>query len=397
MSARAPLRPLLRAAVVRRPAPPGAAVGFIDHRETSARDEHDRASLHDLAVRLARLKGLPCIGRLDETPRQISPAMLYVVAPETLLADEARALGITRRDDLFGGVVAHRVHATKAIVHSLIPDALVVPAGWREGLPQRVVDVVLPGYSAFSKRDARRALMRLLADGPVRLKACNGIGGSGQWTVDTLHAADALLERFDDAELGREGLVCELDLVDSRTFSVGQVDVGACRISYCGLQRQVPGRSGALIYGGSELLVVRGEFEDLLRLALPPDVRLAVRQARWFDNAVGEWLPELIVSRNNYDVIQGRDRSGRARSAVLEQSWRPGGASAAEISALEHFDMNGDIGVLRVAAVERYGTLEAPRGARVHYRGEDPRLGPMVKYTQIDFGEDPTRLFHDCR
>ncbi|HMM76267.1 MAG TPA: DUF3182 family protein [Gammaproteobacteria bacterium] len=397
MSVRAPLRPLLRAAVVRRPLPPGAAVGFLDHREAGTRDEHERASLSDLALRLARLKGLPCIGRLDDTPRQVSPATLYVVAPDTLLTDEARAFGITRREDLFGGVVAHRVHATKAIAHPLVPDALVAPAGWREGLAQRVVDVVLPGYSAFCKRDARRALTRLLVDGPVRLKACGGRGGSGQWTVHALREADALLERFDEAELEREGLVCELDLAESRTFSVGQVDVGACRISYCGVQRQIPRRSGARVYGGSELLVVRGEFEDLLRLGLPASVRLAVRQARWFDNAVGEWLPELIVSRNNYDVIQGHDRDGRARSAVLEQSWRPGGASAAEIAALEHFDAHGDVGVLRVAVVERYGTLDAPRGARVHYRGEDPRQGPMVKYTQIDFGEDPTRLFHDCR
>lgn len=397
MSARAPYLQNLRAAVARRPALPGLAVGFLDHRDAAARDEHDRASLRDLAERLSRLKRLPCVGRLAASPRQVSPTMFYVVAPDTLLAEEARALGITRRDDLFGGVVAHRVHATKAIAHTLVSDALVAPTGWREGLAQRVVDVVLPGHAAFSKRDARRALTRLLAEGPVRVKACNGIGGSGQWTVRTLREGDALLDACDDAELGREGLVCELDLRDTRTFSVGQVDVGACRISYCGLQRQIPGKHGRSVYGGSELLVVRGEFEDLLRLELPANVRLAVRQARWFDNAVGEWLPELIVSRNNYDVIQGLDRAGRARSAVLEQSWRPGGASAAEIAALEHFDAHGDVGVLRVAAVERYGSLDAPRGARVHYRGEDPRQGPMVKYTQIDTGEDPTRLFLDCR
>lgn len=398
MSARAPLRSMPRAAFSqRRPTPPGAAVGFLDHRDDEARDDHDRASLRDLAQRLARLKGLPCIGRLGVTAAAPRARALYVIAPDTLLADEARALGIRRREDLFGGVVAHRLHATKAIVHALLPDARVVPSGWREGLAQRVVDVVLPGHTAFSKRDARRAVCQLLAEGPARIKACHGTGGNGQWIVGTLREAEALLDTMQDADIGREGLVFELDLIDSRTFSVGQVDVGACRISYCGLQRQVPGRTGTSIYGGSELLVVRGEFEDLLRLGLPPAVRLAVCQARWFDNAVGDWLPELIVSRNNYDVIQGRDAAGRTRSAVLEQSWRPGGASAAEIAALEYFDAHGDVGVLRVAAVERYGTLEAPRGAQVHYRGIDARQGPMVKYTQIDTSEDPTRLFHDCR
>ncbi len=398
MSARRPLRSIALAfAARRRSVPAGTAVGFLDHGDADAREGHCHASLRDLTLRLARLKGLSCIGRLEEASRPSFPATLYVVAPDTLLADEARALGITRRDDLFGGVVAHRVHATKAIVHALPPDAAVAPAGWREGLAQRVADVVLPGFSAFCKRDARRAIGRLLESGPVRLKMCSGIGGRKQWIVRTRRDADKLLDTFDEAELGRDGLVCELDLARTLTLSVGQVDVGACRISYCGLQRQTTGNTGELVYGGSELLVVRGEFEDLLRLDLPPRVRLAVRQARWFDTAASDWLPELIVSRNNYDVIQGFDREGRMRSAVLEQSWRPGGASAAEIAALEHFAAHGDVGVLRVAAFERYGTLEAPRGARVHYSGDDPRQGPMVKYTQIDSGEDPTRLFHDCR
>lgn len=400
MTAHRQIRPPSLAILAKRV--PRASVAWLAPRARSTRAVHDLASLRDLATRIAGLKDLPCSGRLDPEFRT-SPARArgatyatYVVAPDTLLSDEARALGITRRSDLFGGVVAHRVHATKAIVHPLLPDCVVAPAGWREGLAQRIVGVTLPGYSTFCKHDARRATLALLAEGPVRLKRCDGVGGLGQTVVHDVAALDAALDSLSDRELGQEGLVCELDLERPLTLSVGQADIGARRISYCGLQRQTIDHRGERVYGGSELLVVRGEFEDLLHLRLPQSVRLAVRQARYFDTAVGEWLPEFIVSRNNYDVIQGFDREGRARSAVLEQSWRPGGASAAEIAALEHFDERDDVGVLRVAAVEHYGERDLPRGARVHFHGEDPERGLLLKYTTIDTGEDPTRLFHDC-
>ena len=396
MPAARPRRPFALAPVqARRPAPPVAAVGFLEHRDDAARDEHERTSLRELTERLSRLKGLPCVGRFGDSSRRIGPTACYVVAPDTLLTDEARALGISTRADLFGGVVAHRVHASKAIVHTLLPDARVAPTGWREGLAQRVSPVVLPGFTAFSRLDARRAITRLLEAGRVRVKPC--VDGRSQWTVDSVRDADPLIDALEEAALERDDIACELELADTRTVSVGQVDVGACRISYCGLRRQTLDRGGSAVYGGSELVVVRGEFEDLLQLRLPAAVRVAIRQARWFDTAAGEWLPERLVSRNHYDVIQGRDREGRARSAVLGQSWCPGGASAAEVAALEYFASHGDVGVLRVATVTRYGTLDAPRGALVHYRGDDPRQGPMVKYTQIVAGREPTRLFHDGR
>lgn len=391
-------RTLSLATVTRRAPQTGAAVCLLPYSKSSTRAQHDIDSLRELALRIARLKGLPFGGIMD--PTRDEPAVrrrdpLYVVAPDTLLSDEARALGITRRTDLFGGVVAHRVHATKAIVHPVWPDCTVLPAGWREGLPQRVAGVALPGYSAFCKRDVRSAALAMLAAGPVRLKRCDGVGGLGQAVVCTTAELDGVLDRLLADAVEQEGVVCERDLARPVTLSVGQADIGACRISYCGVQRQTTDNRGALVYGGSDLLVVRGEFEDLLRLALPAAMRLAVRQARYFDTAVGEWLPELIVSRNNYDVIQGRDHEGRIRSAVLEQSWRPGGASAAEVAALEHFASRDDVGVLRVSTVERYGRCEAPLGARIHFDGEDPVRGPILKYTLVDSGEDPARYFHD--
>src|SRR5205823_11240594 len=144
---------------------------------------------------------------------------------------------IKDEQDLFGGVVPFAFAATKTITHSL-PDAdSRSPEGWSPEFANRVRDVVLPGYSAFSTRDARIAAARLLGLGRVRIKLPAGIGGLGQSVVDDEQALDSQLQSLDDKALLRDGLVLELDLAEVATHSVGQVCVGDMRASYCGLQR----------------------------------------------------------------------------------------------------------------------------------------------------------------
>jgi hypothetical protein len=65
------------------------------------------------------------------------------------------------------------------------------------------------------------------------------------------------------------------------------------------------------VYGGSDLLIVRGDYDDLLGLDLAPGVRLAVVQARVYEAAATEEFPELVASRRNYDVARGIDAGGR--------------------------------------------------------------------------------------
>ena len=66
-------------------------------------------------------------------------------------------------------------------------------------------------------------------------------------------------------------------------------------------------------------------------------MRQAIEYARIFDTAAAIFFPGCFASRRNYDIAQGRDGNGRERFGVLEQSWRVGGASSAEIAALEAF------------------------------------------------------------
>jgi uncharacterized protein DUF3182 len=83
-------------------------------------------------------------------------------------------------------------------------------------------------------------------------------------------------------------------------------------------------------------------------------------------------------------VAQGRDAQGQWRSGVLEQSWRVGGASAAEIEAAAILLRQPQRRPVHAITVERYGAAAtAPPGAIVLYHGEDPRNGPMLKYAQV--------------
>jgi hypothetical protein len=163
---------------------------------------------------------------------------------------------------------------------------------------------------------------------------------------------------------------------------VGQVRAAELVATYYGTQRLTLDNSGAAVYGGSELVVVRGDFDALLGLGLPGEARLAVAQARAYDAAATACFPAFFASRRNYDIAQGLDSAGRRRSGVLEQSWRVGGASGAEVAGLEAFRTEPALHVVRASCVEIYGESEAPPPhATVYFRGIDERVGPITKYT----------------
>jgi hypothetical protein len=130
---------------------------------------------------------------------------------------------------------------------------------------------------------------------------------------------------------------------------------------------------------------MRGEFASLLQLELPAEVRLAVEHARAYDAAARTHFPTFFASRRNYDVAAGMNAQGIRRSGVLEQSWRLGGASSAEIVALEALRAQPNLRVVRASSVELYGeTAAAPAHATVVFRGIDERIGPITKFAVVD-------------
>jgi len=93
----------------------------------------------------------------------------------------------------------------------------------------------------------------------------------------------------------------------------------------------------------------------------------------------------MFASRRNYDVAQGTNAHGQWRSGVLEQSWRIGGATGAEIAALEAFRADPDLHVVRASTFEIYGeSQDPPPQATVYFRGTDERVGLLTKYTMVE-------------
>jgi hypothetical protein len=344
--------------------------------------EHEMAGRTAVARALAELKGYEFGGGYDPSLR--GNGSLYYVPAATLEAAEARALGIRGEGDLFGGVVPHCFVANKTIAHPLPDRHAHAPGGWLEEFPERVREVVLPGFSAFTREDALHAAKTLLDDGPVRIKPGYGIGGKGQTVVESAADLEPALARLDATAIAREGLVVERNLDEVTTFSVGQVTVRELRASYCGTQKATRDNAGELVYGGSDLVIARGGYEDLLKLDIPEVVRIAIAQAQRFDAAAAAY-PGLIASRRNYDVLRGRDRDGNWHCGVLEQSWRIGGASGPEVAALIAFSADPRVYAVHARSTERYGEDAAPPpGAIVHFHGVDSVAGPLVKYTLVE-------------
>ena len=346
--------------------------------------EHERATRTGIARRLATLKGFEFGGMYEALARY--PAPLYFVPSDTLVGqDLPNELGIRDEHDLFGGVVPFAFVATKALTHPLIgPDAR-APVGWSREFGCRVRDAVHAGWSAFSIADARRAGLRLLEKGPVRLKPVRATGGGGQVVVRAEAELEAALDAMEPSEVEGHGLVLEEHLSHVVTFSVGQVRVSDLAAAYHGTQQLTQDNTGREVYGGSRLVCVRGGFEALLGLDLPEDVRPAVAQARAYDAAAVACFPGLIASRRNYDVLRGLDGEGRWRSGVLEQSWRVGGASGAEVAALEAFRADPALRTVRTSTVEVYGEgVPPPPHAIVYFRGVDDQVGPITKYAMVE-------------
>ena len=342
---------------------------------------HEGITLVAVADAIARLKHYRFAGRWDELHRH--SGRVFFVADETLLAPEARQLGIESADDLLGGVVPFPFVRTKVITHSLVGDNAERPEGWSDVFAARIRDIVLPGYTAFSARDAERAAAMLLADGCVRVKKPLAAGGWGQRRLQTGAELTAVLETLPAGELRECGLVLETDLADVTTLSIGQVMLDDMTMTYHGTQRLTTDNTGRSAYGGSDLVCVRGGWNALDRLPLPLDIRHGVAQAKVYDEATSEY-PGFMASRRNYDVGQGLDSRGRWRSGVFEASWRVGGATGAEVAALAAFMEDAAVDVIQASSVAAFGDeIEPPPGACVHFQGDDPELGPMIRYSLV--------------
>ncbi|VVQ36231.1 hypothetical protein PS943_04720 [Pseudomonas fluorescens] len=343
---------------------------------------HEVETNRALARWLAQILGLKYGGSYD--PERHNGRDLYLLPTQTLVgAAAARQLGVKGPEDLWGGYVDHDFICTKAISHGLRNKNAHAPEGWSPLFSERVRSVVLDGLSVFSMDDARPAAEHLLYSGPIRIKPIHACAGRGQEVIKSLDQFDTILARSEAKALFTEGVVLEQDLDHVITHSVGQSFIGDTVLSYCGDQYLTEDGQGEQVYGGSNLLVVRGHYDDLLELELPDDVQLAIRQAQVFDRAADEAYPGFYASRRNYDIAQGVDSNGKQRSGVLEQSWRMGGASSAEVAALQSFVNDPGMRAIRVSSVETYIDQPLPADAIEVYRGPAQNSDFLLKYVTV--------------
>jgi hypothetical protein len=354
---------------------------------------HEAASQRALARKLAALRSSafggdydadrPLPGASAAAPRR--GQIPYFVPGDTLDAETAERLGVRGEQDLFGGVVPYAFVATKTITHGLIDPRAAAPRGWSAAFAGQVREVTLPGYSAFTLDDALRAGKRLLTEGAVRIKLAVGVGGLGQAVVRDVAALEDMLREFNSGEALGQGVVLEPNMAEIATYSVGRTHVGELVVTYYGQQRLTRDNSGSEVYGGSDLVLVRGDFDVLLARDLAPQVRGVLEQAGVYHTAALRCYPGLFASRCNYDVAQGRDEGGVPHSGVLEQSWRIGGATGAELAAIGAFLRDPELDTVRASTAEVYGDPPPiPAGAAIYFSGDDPRVGRLTKYAWIE-------------
>lgn len=361
-----------------------AAVLLATGEQASAHERH----VHQLlGEKIAALLGIKFAG-VHEGSRVTQPE-LYVIPDTTLVAPQP---AISTDSDLFGGVVPQSFMATKAISHPLVSEGATAPTGWTERFMELAGKVVLPGFSAFDMDDTLRAGQLLLRQGPLRAKDVLGRAGRGQQVIQSLAELEAWLEQHDAAVIRQDGVVLEQNLRSVKTYSVGQVRIGAITASYFGSQNLTRANDGEEVYGGSDLWIVRGDYAALLQQMNQPVARQAILQAQRYEQAAEVAFPGFIASRRNCDVAVGIDPTGRQLSGVLEQSWRIGGASSAEIHAVEAFAVDPSLQRLQASSWEAYGDApDIPPGVSVLHQGDAPSTGPITIGVRISPWQQPAK------
>ena len=348
----------------------------------SSDSRHNVASVEAIAERLAKLTGI----RLGSTVQHFDDAVRTFFVPTFSLIRHSHPE--LDADQFWGGCVDQEFMTTKLATHPAWTEEDALPTGWMPQFAKDLEGAALSGYSVFSHDHAAQAGAFLLDKRKIRLKDPYASGGKKQSVFQNNHELDLFLQTLSESDIAR-GMVIEEDIENSSTYSVGQVSLAGLTMSYLGRQYTASDLNGETVYAGSRLYVARGGWDALrIRLRMPVAHRI-IDGAQRYDTAAEQHFG-LVASRKNYDVLVGPVTEDGFCCGVLEQSWRVGGASPAEILALEAMTADSSVSALKVVARETYGA--EPRFAAddfVVYAGEDDIGQPLHKYARIE------KLYHD--
>lgn len=120
----------------------GKRGSVVIYPEPDHEAEHERATHHEIARRLAKFQGLNFAGDYDPAEEYREP--LYFVPVDVFVGvKKAHRLGIRDEYDLFGVAVPEPFMATKSIAHPLLGSESKAPPAWPEEFCRRVHDAVL--------------------------------------------------------------------------------------------------------------------------------------------------------------------------------------------------------------------------------------------------------------
>lgn len=344
---------------------------------------HNVASVEALATRLSALTGrqlLPTLQSFDE-----NDGTFFVPTFALVRQNGDPEMNVER---FYGGIVHHGFMTTKLVTHPHWHEDDNLPEGWAGSFAACLQDCVLSGFSVFSHRHALEAASTLLKTHKVRFKNPYASGGKDQTVIETVRSLDGFLGSVSDDDIAK-GLVVEEDVENSTTYSVGQVQIENRIASYLGRQYTSHDRDGNEVYAGSRLRMVRGGWDALLHQLQSPVARRIVENARRYDEAARQHLG-LVASRRNYDVLVGPITENGVRCGVLEQSWRVGGASPAEVLAMEKLAQDETVTAVQAVLRENYDQTPTLREDDfVVYVGDDDFGRPLHKYARIE------KIYHD--
>lgn len=198
-------------------------------------------------------------------------------------------------------------------------------------------DATLPGYTAFTYQDVETAIELLLRQGYLaRIKDADQSDADGQYIVEHPGQFKSLHTQFPITKVAQSGVVVEANIDSPTTLSIGTVYIAGRYYSYYGTQQNVI-HDGRKVYGGTTLTLFNGDLEMLTRyVGNNPQLKKAVEQAQTVHSLYSHYDP--LISRGNYDVVVGDNLSG-----VTDQSLRVGGATPAELVAIEALNTNPNL------------------------------------------------------
>jgi hypothetical protein len=295
----------------------------------------DRASY--LAAHLATIIGGKYVDGI-EYPNAGQPGIDMTLMPYDSVDPSEPIANRVEGDSGIYGAVVDRLKGTKSICHTPFCDEG-LPSSYDDAFSSRIDELgVKPmGFVVFGIDDAVDAIdfMKKRGSG-VRIKLPLGSGVDNQKIIDSGKPSslqDWIKSRVEGDHIQQYGLVIEEEVLPSSSdlpfaLSTGELVVSEEHYTYVGWQ--VKGENGQ--YGGTVLRLTRGRQH-------PENVANIPGNLAEVANVVTQASRDMLVEkagRMNFNYLYGAGAGDTTDRLILtEPTFRPGGASAAELMAIE--------------------------------------------------------------